>query len=86
MMNEKGLLLLLLGAKAKTGIKLGKEWLVIEMSPKAYAKLIGHSETYVRNHCMVGQEAKKVQIRVRTEDVLEDIWDVKGIKEGDNSH
>ena len=49
------------------------------MSPKEYAKLIGHSEDYVRKYCMGNSDAQKVQIRVRTEDILEDIWDVRGI-------
>ena len=52
------------------------------MSPKEYAKLIGHSEAYVRKYCMRDPEARKVRIRVRTEDVLEDIWDVRGIGPG----
>lgn len=67
------------GAKAKTDIRIGKQWLTIEMSPKEYAKLIGHSEAYVRKYCVSDPKARKVQIRVRTEDVLEDIWDVRGI-------
>lgn len=79
MLNEEGLLLLLWGAKAKTEVRIGKQWLTIEMSPKEYAKLIGHSEAYVREYCISDPEARKVQIRVRTEDVLEDIWDVRGI-------
>ena len=72
------------GAKAKTDIRIGKEWLEIEMSPKQYARLIGHSEEYVRKYCIENPEAKKVKIRVRTEDVLEDIWDVRGIGPGVN--
>ena len=79
MLNEEGLLLLLRGAKAKTEVRIGKQWLTIEMSPKEYARLIGHSEAYVRKYCMKDSDAPKVQIRVRTEDILEDIWDVRGI-------
>ena len=54
------------------------------MSPKQYARLIGHSEEYVRRYCMEDHDAPKVQIRVRTEDVLEDIWDVRGVGPGIN--
>ena len=50
------------------------------MSPKEYARLIGHSEGYVRRYCIRDSNAPKVRIRVRTEDILEDIYDIKGIK------
>ena len=54
------------------------------MSPKEYARLMGHSEGYVRKFCVRNPEAEKVLIRVRTEDILEDIWDVRGIGPGDD--
>lgn len=52
------------------------------MSPKEYARLIGHSEEYVKRYCVHDSDAVKVRIRVRTEDILEDIWDVRGVGQG----
>ena len=58
---------------------MDKRFLVIEMTPGDYARLIGHSENYVRKYIMKNQESQKVQVRVRTEDILEDVYDVKGV-------
>lgn len=70
----------------KAAIRLDRKWLTIELSPAQYARIIGHSEAYVRRYCMRDHDAPKVQIRVRTEDVIEDIWDVKEVKEADQNH
>lgn len=56
---------------------MDQSWLTIEMTPSEYGKLIGHSERYVREYIMHGEESDKVIIRVRTTDVMEDIWDVR---------
>ena len=49
------------------------------MTPADYARLIGHSEGYVRTYCMHDRDAKKVLVRIPTEDFVEDIFDVRDV-------
>ena len=57
------------------------------MSPETYAKLIGHSEGYVRRHLLPerirNEPNARLQIRISTCDILEDIHDIKGLKKED---
>lgn len=57
------------------------------MRPEEYAKLIGHSEKYVRQHLLPpdirNEKHIRLQIRIGTCDILEDIHDIKGLKKED---
>ena len=49
------------------------------MTPADYARLIGHSESYVRTYIMKDLYAKKVRVRIPTSDFVEDIYDVRTV-------
>ena len=50
------------------------------MTPADYARLIGHSESYVRTYVMRDPFAEKVRVRIPTSDFVEDIYDVRTIR------
>ena len=57
------------------------------MSPGEYAKLIGHSEEYVRRHHLPpdirNEKEAKLLIRIGTCDILDGIHDIHGLKKED---
>ena len=58
-------------------IQIDKRYLTIQMTVEEYAKLIGHSEGYVRRFCVRDDVADTVQVRIPTSELLEDICDVR---------
>lgn len=51
--------------------------MTIQMTVAEYARLIGHSEGYVRRFCIRDDAADTVQVRIPTSELLEDICDVR---------
>ena len=62
---------------------MDRRWLTIDISPAEYAGLIGHSEGYVRKYVMKDNEAQLIRIRVPVSSVMEDIYDIRDVKEAD---
>lgn len=59
---------------------MNKAWLTIRMTPKEYASFIGHSEAYVRKYVMRNENDTMIQLRIPTSSVMEDIYDIRGVK------
>ena len=73
------------GTETATDYRFGKRWFEVEMTPADYARLIGHSESYVRTYVMRDPFAEKVRVRIPTSDFVEDICDVRSIGKGETN-
>jgi len=73
------------GGKDEKDIQMTKTWLTVRMSPKDYARMIGHSERFVRQRCMPvrlrGDRNARIELRIATEDVLANCHKLTGIDE-----
>ncbi len=65
-------------------ISIDRKWFRMEMSPKEYGELIGHSESYVRKWCLPadirGDPEARIRVTIPTADVMENVYDRKGIR------
>ena len=59
---------------------LDSKWLTIRMGAEDYAIITGHSEGYVRR-CFPPDG--QIRIRVLTEDLMDNIHDIRGIRKGE---
>lgn len=66
-------------------LKIDKKWLTMELSPKTYGDLTGHSEDYVRKWCLPaeirGKPDARIRVRVLTADIMDNQCERKAIWE-----
>lgn len=62
-------------------LEVSEAWAEIEMSPKDYGKLTGHSERYVRDSFLKGSKRNDpdamIRVRIGRSDLIDSIWSVK---------